>query len=201
MKTIRHAVLWTSIATLPMLAACGTPARRISSDGTEVLVSVNKVDIQDFNLAADKLVQSMTASGVFSNAVNFPAILGISRMINDTADHFDTDQLIKKIRIALLATGKVKVSTTEGLGGKAEDPVAKGTKDMLDFHSGKSNEIPRMTDYTLTAKILQNSMNADRTSQTSFIFQMSLTETKSGLAVWEGEETITKQGEKPLLGP
>jgi hypothetical protein len=126
--------------------------------------------------------------------------LGISRITNDTSDQFDTDELIKKIRIALLQTGKVQISTTEGLGGKAEDPMAKGTRDMREFHSGKSNEMPRMTDFTLTAKILENSVSAGDTKQTSFIFQMSLTDTNTGNAVWEGEETVTKQGQKNAIG-
>ncbi len=199
MFTICNTVVLTALATIPLCAAC-TPARRIDSRGNEVITSINKVDIQDFNLAADKLVQSMTISGVFAKSPNQPAILGISRITNDTSDQFDTDELIKKIRIALLQTGKVQISTTEGLGGKAEDPMAKGTRDMREFQSGKSNEMPRMTDFTLTAKILENSVSAGDTKQTSFIFQMSLTDTNTGNAVWEGEETVTKQGQKNAIG-
>ncbi len=199
MSSIRNTVVLTSVATFALCAAC-TPARRIDSRGNEVITSTNKVDVQDFNLAADKLVQSMTVSGVFAKSPNQPAILGISRITNDTSDQFDTDELIKKIRIALLQTGKVQISTTEGLGGKAEDPMAKGTMDMREFQSGKSNEMPRMTDFTLTAKILENSVRAGDTKQTSFIFQMSLTDTNTGNAVWEGEETVTKQGQKNAIG-
>jgi PBP1b-binding outer membrane lipoprotein LpoB len=78
--------------------------------------------------------------------------------------------------------------------------MAKGTRDMREFQSGKSNEMPRMTDFTLTAKILENSVSAGDTKQTSFIFQMSLTDTNTGNAVWEGEETVTKQGQKNAIG-
>ncbi|MCE9619121.1 MAG: penicillin-binding protein activator LpoB [Planctomycetes bacterium] len=199
LNTMSRASLLASLATLTVLSAC-TPARRIDSRGNEVITSTNKVDIQDFNLAADKLVQSMSESGIFAKSAHQPSILGISRITNDTSDQFDTDELIKKIRIALLQTGKVQVSTTEGLNGKPEDPMAKGTKDMREFQSGKSNEMPRLTDYTLTAKILENSVAEGNTKQTSFIFQMSLTDTNSGLAVWEGEETVTKQGQRNAIG-
>jgi uncharacterized protein (TIGR02722 family) len=199
MTIVRRAARLTPLAVLLIAAAC-TPARRIDPNGTEVITSTSQIDIQDFNQAANTLVQSMAESGVFARSANKPAILGISRITNDTATQFDTDELIKKVRIALLQTGKVQVSTTEGLGGKPEDPMAKSTKDMRDFQSGQSNAMPRLTDFTLTAKILQNSVSAGDTKQSSFIFQMSLTDTTSGNAVWEGEATVTKQGQKNAIG-
>ena len=158
--------------TLASLAACGPQATYKDSRGDDLVVSLDQPNIQDFNLAADKMVQSMMVSGVLNNAPRKPAVLGISRIVNDTSSQFDTDQLTKKIRIALLNTGKIEVTNTIGLDGKPEDPMAKGTRDMREFQSGKSNEMPRMTDFTLTAKILENSVSAGDTKQTSFIFQM-----------------------------
>ena len=201
----------SSAATLSSLAlsaiagafasGCGSPATYKDSRGNDLVVSLDKVNVQDFNQAADKLVQSMATSGVLANAPRKPAVLGISRVVNDTSDQFDTDQLLKRIRVALLQTGKVQVSTTVGLGGRAEDPMAKGTKDMNDFVSGKGSAVPdNLPDYTLTAKILENRASAGSTKQVTYTFQMSLTDVRSGNAVWEGNEEITKQGSKSSLG-
>ena len=96
--------------------------------------------------------------------------------------------------------GKIEVTNTIGLGGTPEDPMAKGVQDMKDFESGNANRTPDLPDYTLTAKILENRAAAGGTRQVSYIFQMSLTDTRSGRGVWEGEETITKQGQKNTVG-
>ena len=181
------------------LAAC-TPATYKDSRGNDLVVSLDQPNIQDFNQAADKLVQSMMVSGVLERAPRKPAVMGISRIVNDTSSQFDTDQLTKKVRVALLNTGKIEVTNTIGLGGTPEDPMAKGVQDMKDFESGKSNKMPDLPDYTLTAKILENRASAGDTRQVSYIFQMSLTDTRSGRGVWEGEETITKQGQKNTIG-
>lgn len=185
---------------LAAIAACGPQATYKDSRGNDLVVSLDQPNIQDFNQAADNLVQGMMVSGVLERAPRKPAVMGISRVINDTSTTFDTDQLVKKIRVALLQTGKIEVTTTIGLGGTAEDPMAKGVQDMKDFESGQSNAMPDLPDYTLTSKILENRASAGSTKQVSYIFQMSLTDTRSCRAVWEGEETITKQGRKNAVG-
>jgi uncharacterized protein (TIGR02722 family) len=200
METIMRIATIALVTTLATLAACGPQATYKDSRGDDLVVSLDQPNIQDFNLAADKMVQSMMVSGVLNNAPRKPAVLGISRIVNDTSSQFDTDQLTKKIRIALLNTGKIEVTNTIGLDGKPEDPMAKGVQDMKDFESGRSNKTPDLPDYTLTAKILENRTSAGNVKQVSYIFQLSLTDTRSGRGVWEGEETITKQGAKNSVG-
>jgi len=193
--------LFIQLSLIPLIAACGTPAHRIDSDGTELITTVGQVDIQDFSEAAAKLIQEMTTSGVFAEySSKKKAVLGISRIFNDTTDQFDTDLLIKKIRVALLHSGKVEVSTTIGLGGKAEDPLAKSAKDIEEFQSGKGNGLLGMPTFTLTCKILEVRASAGDTKQSSFVFQMTLTNTKTGNSSWEGEVAVTKQGTKNAIG-
>ncbi|MBM4006458.1 MAG: penicillin-binding protein activator LpoB [Planctomycetes bacterium] len=196
---MKRTIALCSLASLSALVAC-TPATYKDSRGNDLVVSLDQPNIQDFNQAADKMVQSMMVSGVLERAPRKPAVMGISRIVNDTSSQFDTDQLTKKIRVALLNTGKIEVTNTIGLGGAPEDPMAKGVQDMKDFESGNANKAPDLPDYTLTAKILENRASAGDTRQVSYIFQMSLTDTRSGRGVWEGEETITKQGQKNTVG-
>ena len=47
------------IAAAALLAGCAEEARHIDSTGTDVVVSLDKVDIQDFKIAADGLLQSL----------------------------------------------------------------------------------------------------------------------------------------------
>ena len=43
-------------------------------------------------------------------------------------------------------------------------------------------------------------VKAGNTSQSTYSFQLSLTDPKTGLAVWEGEKEITKQGTRSSVG-
>lgn len=205
MKSVIQSLCATSIVST--LALCAVvvsagcrPTQYVDSKGTNLVVSMNQVNIQDFEQASEALVTSMIDSGVLARAPRQPAALSISRVINDTSRQFDTDQLMKKIRIALLQTGKVQVTQAVGYGGKVEDPMAKETYEAKRFLDGKSQTPVDLPDFTITAKILENATSAGSTKQISYIFQMSLADTASGRLVWEGEKTITKQGEKNAIG-
>ncbi len=186
---------------IAVTAVCGCqPAQYVDSKGSNLVVSMNQVNIQDFEAASEALVGGMVNSGVLAKAPRQPAALAISRVVNDTSRQFDTDQLMKKIRIALLQTGKVQVTQAVGFGGTVEDPMAKETYEAKRFLDGKSQTPVDLPDFTITAKILENATSAGSTKQISYIFQMSLADTASGRLVWEGEKTITKQGEKNAIG-
>jgi penicillin-binding protein activator len=197
--TVRNFAFATTLTALSITIGC-TPTQYVDSKGTNLVVSMNKVNIQDFEKASEALVASMVESGVLSQAPNQPVALSISRVTNDTSDQFDTDQLMKKIRISLLQTGKVQVTQAVGLGGKVEDPMAKETYEAKRFLAGESQTPVDLPYFTISAKILENSTSAGSTKQVSYIFQMSLANTTSGRLVWEGEKTITKQGEKNAIG-
>ena len=48
-------------------------------------------------------------------------------------------------------------------------------------------------DYTLYAKLIQQSDKGKNVTQNTYSFQMSLVQTKTGLTVWEEEKSIAKQ--------
>jgi PBP1b-binding outer membrane lipoprotein LpoB len=111
----------------------------------------------------------------------------------------DVDSLVKKIRVSLNQSGKILTTTTVGLGGKAEDPLAKETSEYAQFMSGQKQET-KMPDYSLSGKIQEARIKKGRETQVTYTFQLSLTETKTGLAVWEAEEAISKIAKKNMLG-
>ena len=186
-------------AALPLLVGgCATPAHYIQTGGRESLVNVNQINIQDFIQAANDATSDLLASGALDKVANPPAVLAISRIVNNTGQQIDTDLLTKKIRVALLNSGKAQTTTTMGLGGTAEDPMAKGLQQEAEFKSDQKTT--RTPDFTLSGKIIQTIAKDGNTSQSTFSFQLSLTDAKNGLAVWEGEKEITKQGGRPSVG-
>lgn len=182
------------------LTGCGEDRARAISE-TESITSVNSIDIQDFNTAANELTKQLISSGVLEQAPRRPAIMAISVVINNTQEQIDTDLLLKTIRTNLLNTGKVQTTTTVGLGGGAEDPLAKdlAAKNQL-YNPNAQPPAGASPDYTLTTKIIQLASRAGNTRQSTFAFQMSLTDVRAGTAVWEGEKQITKQGKRSSVG-
>jgi hypothetical protein len=98
----------------------------------------------------------------------------------------------------LTRSGKVRVAKAAGFGG-AEDQAAAQARSSQAFLGGEASK-PLLPDYTLSGKILEDRATAGRTRQTSYIFQLSLTEVKTGLAVWEEEKVISKQGTRNAVG-
>jgi PBP1b-binding outer membrane lipoprotein LpoB len=151
-----------------LISGCGTNAHYIQSGGHESVVSVNQINIQDFIAAANAATSDLLASGALDRVSNPPAVLAMSRIVNNTSQQIDTDLLTKKIRVALLQSGKA-VTTTQ------------------------------LPDFTLSGKIIETFVKAGDTKQSTYSFQLSLTD-KRGLAVWEGDKDITKQGTRSGVG-
>jgi len=191
-----------SIAAAAALAFTGcntTGATYVDPNSTDTIVSLNQINIQDWNKAADDLVSDLLMSGALGGQTSEPAVMAISRIKNDTQLMVNTESLTKKIQVALNNSGRVVTTTTLGYGGKAADPMAAEAAQMEAFMTGKAVET-KLPDYTLSGTLLQDTVKAGSTRQVSYIFQLSLTSVKDGIAIWEGEKIITKQGNKPAVG-
>jgi uncharacterized protein (TIGR02722 family) len=184
-----------------LLAGCATQTHYVPQGSSRLVTSVGKINIQDFEQAADEMVKSLidnfiSAGKLQSGVPNEPALLAISRIVNSTGEQLETDLLTKKIRIALNRTGLVQTSTTIH-SGNPEDPIAADQQKAREFFEDKKHI--RLPDYTLSGRIIQLRDRAGNIRQSSFVFQLSLTSNK-GVAVWEEQKTITKQGRQPAVG-
>jgi uncharacterized protein (TIGR02722 family) len=195
-------VLATATAASALLfTGCATKndAKYVDSQGPKTIVSLNQINIQDWNNAADKLVASLLASGVLDRAPELPAVMAVSRIRNATQQQVDIDNLTKKIRIALNQSGKVVTTTTLGPDGRVEDAMAADVGAMQTFMAGEKQKT-LLPYYTLSGKLLEDRVSSGGTNQVTYTFQLSLTTTKNGLAVWEDEQLITKQGRRSSVG-
>lgn len=183
---------------LTIMSGCVNKTQRIdihNDTGDQVM----GLDYRDFNQAAGEAVQSMLKSGALNKKGGDRYILAISRITNDTMQHIDTDQLIKKIRIELLGSGKVVVTTAVGLNG-AEDEMSKRARELRQDDEFNQRTVQNKgqlvaPDMSLSGKILQRNISMDDgKQQVEYYFMLSLTEIKTGLAWWEGETIIGKRG-------
>ncbi|MBA4148608.1 MAG: penicillin-binding protein activator LpoB [Verrucomicrobia bacterium] len=173
-----------------LLVGCATPQAKYV-EGTQRVVTGNKINVQDWESAAqtmiDSLLDNVVNKGKLQTPPGEPAVFAVSQIRNNTGQHIDTDLLTKKIRIALNQTDKIVTTTT--FGPAAEDQIAKGSSERDAFLRNASIRRP---DYTLSGKIIEDRVRAGNVRQSSFIFQLSLSDSR-GLAIWEDEHPITKQ--------
>jgi len=182
---------------LPALfSGCASRTRYVETGGSENIVTVGEINIQDYIRAAEDSVNKLLASGALDRVPEPPAILAISRVVNNTSQHIDTDLLTKRIRVQLLESGKALTSTTVGLDG-AEDELADRLQAQHELATGKPAVRP--PDFSLSGKIIQTQVSAGRKKQSTFSFQLTLSNNQ-GLGVWEGLEDITKQGSRASVG-
>lgn len=174
-----------------LLTGCETTpeTRTVDATGPEA-VNTSAINSQDWANAADQLVASLLTSSALENAPRTPAVLAVDRVINNTQLMVDTDLLIKKIRVALTQTGKIAITNTMGLGERAV--VASEAAELEEMMSGKKAKV-LVPDYTLYAKLIQQTDKGKNAVQNTYSFQMSLVQTSTGLTVWEEEKSIAKQ--------
>lgn len=193
MKLTKSSVFTSALALGALLALTGCETvqetRTVDAKGPEA-VNTSAINSQDWANAADQLVASLLSSNALNNAPRTPAILAVDRVINNTQLMVDTDLLIKKIRVALTQTGKIAITNTMGLGERAV--VASEAAELEEMQSGKKEKV-LVPDYTLYAKLIQQSDKGKNVTQNTYSFQMSLVQTKTGLTVWEEEKSIAKQ--------
>jgi uncharacterized protein (TIGR02722 family) len=199
MKT-KHIIAVLGFAPLAFLfSGCETTEVTQVDPKANQVISANQISPQEWAQAADKLVSDLLSSGTLERAPEKPAIMGISRIINNTQQQVDIDSLTKKIRVALNQSGKVITTTTLGLGGKVEDPLAKEAAEYNAFMAGEK-KATRMPYYTLSGKLLEDRIRNSSNTQVTYTFQLSLTEVRSGLAVWESEQQLSKVAHRNAVG-
>jgi len=191
----------TAIALAISLAGCAPMTQYV--DPKTDNVAVMGLDYKDFETAASKMVNDMLDSPLMVHpkaAQGGRFVVAMSNITNDTAQRIDTDQLVKKIRVSLLNSGRFVVTTAVGLNGPedamtAKSRALKGSK-MMNQATVKKNGRVVAPDFSLSGKIIQRNNRVDgRTQQVDYYFQLTLTNLDNGLAYWEGEEAIIKRGD------
>ncbi|MGP4845531.1 penicillin-binding protein activator LpoB [Marinobacter sp. 1Y8] len=180
-----------------LLAACATPTRYVDPAADDGPVTMT-MDYRDFERAADAAVQDLLTSGAVDNPSGERYIMVVSRITNDTMQRIDTDQLVKKIRVALLRSGKVITTTAVGLNG-AEDAMNEKARELrnsdeFDQSGVQKKGTLKAPDLSLSGKIIQRNHKVEDEQQVEYYFQLSMTDLTSGLAVWENETPIIKRG-------
>jgi uncharacterized protein (TIGR02722 family) len=191
-----------ALGLLAPLAACATTemaTQRIDPRNDRSPVGM-ALDNRDFEQAAQALVRSMLENDRLQPRPDGqPRVMAISRITNDTTLRINTNELLQSIRRELSNSGRIVTTTAVGLNGPS-DPLAIQSRQLrqsAEFNQATVASRGQMVapDLSLSGQIIQRTARVDGGAQrVDYNFQLTLTNIRTGIAVWEGQEVISRVG-------
>jgi len=202
MKYTQKATLIAVLAGTLILGGCKSSTSYVSkTDESTVVLGLSH---RDFDQAATLALDEMVASPLLSHPDAEKGgryVLSIYNIINDTSQRIDTDQLVKKIRVGLLRSGKFLTTTAVSFTGNGPEDMSTAksrelkNSNLINQATVKKEQRVISPDFSLSGKIIQRTNKISRSSQlVEYYFQLTLTQLDTGLAYWEGEYPISKKG-------
>lgn len=194
------------IALCAVLCGCGETTVVDLDNAKEVAAMQNVMELEyrDWTSTAEKMTNSMLASSAFSRVKN--PVIAMGEIRNDTMQRFDTDILTKKIRSTLINSGRAQVTTGFENGRAAEDETTYYVRDMRGNAEYDASTIVGQgtliaPNVSLSGKMLQRNLKlksgwfSSVDTRVEYYLQLTLSDVKTGLALWEDEQPIIKEGD------
>lgn len=199
-RPARRALLaGAALLALPACVAGEMATQRVDPRNDRTPIGMG-LDNRDFEEAARALVRSMLESGRLQPRPDGqPRVMAISRITNDTTLRINTNELTQLVSVELNNSGRVVTTTAVGLDGPP-DPLAMQTRQLR--QSGEFNQRTVAArgqmvapDLSLSGNIIQRSTRVDGGAmRVDYVFQLNLTNIRTGIALWQGQEVITRVG-------
>jgi len=159
--------------------------------------AVMALDYRDFDRAASEMVQSMLSSGALKKKDGGRYVMATGRIVNDTMQRIDTDQLMAKIEEELMNSGQVVMTSAVGSGTDALVHESRELRESEEFD--QSTIAKRGTliapELSISGKIFQRNLRYDRNrQQVEYYFQLKVSDATTGLRFWQKETLIGKRG-------
>ncbi len=190
----KYQKLFASLTVVALLGGCAGRTELIDTenDTTEYAAALEG---RDFEKASNAMIQDMLDMGTLSKPNGQPYILVISRIENNTMQRIDVDELSKSIRIALMKSGKVRVTAFQ------EDAMVMASSQLRqskEFHQANVRKSGSLAapELSLSGKITQREFVVSGKKRIEYRFSLSITDLRNGLTIWEGEEKIKKLADK-----
>ncbi len=183
------------------LLSCAPETENIDTVN-EQAKAVMALDYRDFNRAASEMIQSMIQSGKLNKPDGGRYVMTTGRIVNDTMQRIDTDQLMAKIEQDLMNSGQVVMTSAVG-GAGAPDQMVYDVRDLRDSEVGDEFDPDTLAakkqliapELSITGKIFQRNLRYDKKrQQVEYYFQLKITDLTSGLRFWQEEVLIGKRG-------
>lgn len=185
------------------MTGCGTDAHYIEPGGPEALITVSAVDPGEWKRVAGEAAQSLIASGALKREDGMESVVMIGRLRNYTLLHLETGLLTNQLRQAILASGQAKVTSAVGYGGNLDRSVRrirdKENDDLFNQATVQKRGTVVAPNFSLAGTVIQQNTFSGRTEESYYMFHLTLTDLKTGVAVWEKNIDFAKQATRPAL--
>jgi len=187
----------TAVIAATLFSGCAQTSKYIDTSVQKQEAMTMGIDRQDFEKAAATMVESLLTSKALNKRGGGRYVVMISDITNDTTQRLDTKMLTKKIRIAMLRSGKAIITTAVGT---ERDDTAQEVRKLRGNKEFKQNTIAKKNslyapELALSGDILQRVAKTTKGDQlVEYYFQLTLTGIESGLAFWEDESVVGKLG-------
>ena len=185
------------------LTGCGWGAHYIEPGGPEALITVSAVDPGEWKRVSGEAAQSLIASGALKRDDGMEPVVMIGRIRNYTLLHLETGLLTNQLRQAILVSGQAKVSSAAGYGGNLDRSVRRIRERENDDLFNQATVMKRGTvvapNFSLAGMVIQQNTVSGRTEESYYMFHLTLTDLKTGIAVWEKNIDFAKQATRPVL--
>lgn len=184
------------------LCACGETRVIDLQNEREVssMQNVMELEYRDWTHTAENMTKSMLDSKALATRHN--PVIAVGNIVNDTAQRFDTDILVKKIRTTLVNSGTAKIATNFS----GEDTTSNTVRNMRNNDEYDTTTIAQKgtliaPNMSLSGKMLQRNLKLESgwfsstDTRVEYYLQLTLTDLKTGLSIWEAEEPIIKEGD------
>ena len=191
------------LALLAAFSAAGCQQETVNIDiANDNAKAVMALDYRDFGQVASEMVQSMVSSGSLKKEGGGRYVVTTGRIINDTMQRIDTDQLMAKIEEELFASGKVVMTSAVGGEGASDKMIYRVRELRESEHSDEFNQETIAAkgqliapELSISGKILQRNLHYDsKTQQVEYYFQLKVTDLTTGLRFWQKETILGKRG-------
>lgn len=189
------------LALCAVLAACGGTRVVDLENEREVqtMQDVMELEYRDWEKTATKMTESMLKSNAFAG-ISKP-VIAVADIKNDTMQRLDSDILVKKIRTTILKSGRAQIATNftgeDTTSNKMRDTRGNTEYDQSTFANTGTLVAPNMS---LSGKMIQRNLKLESgwfssvDTRVEYYLQLTLTNLKTGLSVWEDEQPIVKEG-------
>jgi uncharacterized protein (TIGR02722 family) len=184
-----------------LLLSCAPQTENIDT-ANEQAKAVMSLDYRDFDRAASEMIQSMIQSGTLNKPGGGRYVMTTGRIVNDTMQRIDTDQLMAKIEQELMNSGQVVMTSAVG-GAGAPDQMVYDVRDLRDSEVGDEFDPNTLAakkqliapELSISGKIFQRNLRYDKDrQQVEYYFELKVTDLTSGLRFWQKEVMIGKRG-------
>ncbi len=189
------------LALCAVLAACGgTRVVDLENErDVQTMQDVMELEYRDWEKTATKMTESMLKSNAFAG-ISKP-VIAVGDIKNDTMQRLDSDILVKKIRTTILKSGRAQISTNftgeDTMSNKMRNTRGNTEYDQSTFANTGTLVAPNMS---LSGKMIQRNLKLESgwfssvDTRVEYYLQLTLTDLKTGLSVWEDEQPIVKEG-------